>query len=55
MNKRLKTIYLRKTRATSMGPWLTVVPMQPCSSICRIFGSFAYTINGVNLYELPGI
>ena len=30
---------LRKTLATSMGPWLTVVPIQPCKTICKILGS----------------
>ena len=30
---------LRKTLAISSGPWLTVVPMQPCKTICKIFGS----------------
>ena len=29
---------LRKTLAISMGPWLTVVPIQPCKTICKIFG-----------------
>lgn len=29
----------RNTLATSTGPWLTVVPRQPCSTICSIFGS----------------
>ena len=33
--------YLRNTLAISIGPWLTVVPMQPCNSIWRIFGSLA--------------
>lgn len=30
---------LRKTLATSIGPWLTVVPIQPCRTICKILGS----------------
>ena len=29
---------LRKTLATSIGPWLTVVPMQPWRTNCKIFG-----------------
>ena len=29
---------LRKTLAISIGPWLTVVPIQPCKTICKIFG-----------------
>lgn len=29
----------KNTNAISIGPWLTVVPMHPCRTIWRIFGS----------------
>ena len=29
----------KNTNAISIGPWFTVVPIHPCSTICRIFGS----------------
>ena len=34
--------HLKNTLAISIGPWLTVVPIQPCSSICRILGSLPF-------------